>query len=141
MQSVPALFGLLRSLGEGVGHWEVAERHRRLGTLLQEQLGGLPQVGQGGDPGPVWPDEDSYSPWTVWWGSRQSGESADGGPRIPADRHGRQKVRMGGLTKRSGRGRRINRSIRSGRPKRAWQIRARLRKPGHSRVAVPMHPV
>jgi hypothetical protein len=40
--------------------------------LADDLLGCVTGAFHGGVPGPVWPDEDSYSHWTDFWGPRQS---------------------------------------------------------------------
>jgi len=40
--------------------------------LADDLFGYVPGAFHGGVPGPVWPDEDSHSPWTDFWGPRHS---------------------------------------------------------------------
>jgi hypothetical protein len=47
--------------------------------LADDLLGCVPGAFHGGVPGPVWPAEDSHSPWTGFWGLRQADRRASGG--------------------------------------------------------------
>jgi hypothetical protein len=56
-------------LGNQLVSLSLLRRSLRL-ELADDLLGCVTGAFHGGVPGPVWPDEDSHSPWTDFWGPR-----------------------------------------------------------------------
>jgi len=70
----PAVVGGLGDLENSAGVRNCLALSKQLVSrfeLADDLFGCVPGAFHGEVPGPVWPDEDSHSPWTDFWGPRQ----------------------------------------------------------------------